>query len=85
MQPKTINRYIGSSTIEDYASFDYYEGIRYCRNQAIPQITSGDPYKRMANFEGYIVTCGEVVIRVKIDMFPDIERITEVLAPPKQR
>lgn len=85
MKPKSIDRYLENGNLTDIASFDYYTGIKYCNDHAIPQITDIDkegngPTKQMFLGRGFIVTCGDVCVSINTMFFPDIERTTTVMS-----
>lgn len=67
--PKDITRDTRSGV--DVASFGYYAGVEYCRLKGLKFSTSFDEV-----FKGthYLVCCGDVMVTVEPDAYPDIER-----------
>jgi len=67
--PKSIDRYVYSG--RELASFGYYDGISYCKSMGLHHTTS---FNKVDHGTHYMVSCGDVIIRVDADMFPEIER-----------
>jgi hypothetical protein len=67
--PKEITQDIDSD--DNIASFDYYSGIRYCELLGIKQC---DNFNQVSDGTGFIVCCGDVMVKVKQTDYPDIKR-----------
>ncbi len=67
--PKEITQDI--ETAINIASFDYYSGKRYCELLGIPQCES---FNKVSDGTGFIVCCGDVMVKVKQTDYPDIKR-----------
>lgn len=68
-QPKEITQDIDTSI--NIASFDYYTGIKYAKDNNLEQTTS---FKDVYAGTHFIVCCGDVMIMVSKDDYPDISR-----------
>ncbi len=55
------------------ASFDYYSGIYYAKQNELKQTTKFNDVNKGTHF---IVCCGDVMVNVKPTDFPDIKRRT---------
>lgn len=53
------------------ASFDYYGGIKYCKERGLLQ---GTKWQDLAAGTHFIVCCGDVMVLVHPTDFPDIAR-----------
>lgn len=53
------------------ASFDYYSGIEYAK---IKGLVFSTDFGTVRNKTGYIVCCGDVMVRVEPNDYPDIVR-----------
>lgn len=69
--PKEITK--DSETNSEYAHFDYYTGIQYAKDNNLIQTTR---FKEVNAKTHFIVMCGDVVVRIDEDKYPDIERKT---------
>lgn len=58
-------------TFINIASFDYYSGIQYAKDNNLKQTTS---FADVFAGTHYIVCCGDVMIKVTKDDYPDIKR-----------
>jgi hypothetical protein len=67
--PKEITQDI--DTAINIASFDYYSGIRYCELLGIKQCGN---FNQVSDGTGFIVCCGDVMVKVKQTDYPDIKR-----------
>lgn len=67
--PKEITK--DSDNSDNIASFDYYTGIHYARENNLKQTTKWNEVKAKTHF---IVMCGDVVVRVDETDYPEIER-----------
>lgn len=54
-----------------YASFDYYSGIKFANINNLKQTTS---FKDVDKFTHFLVCCGDVMVRVNPTDYPEIER-----------
>jgi len=67
--PKEITQDIDSA--DNIASFDYYSGVRYCELLGISQCGN---FNQVSDGTGFIVCCGDVMVKVKQTDYPDIKR-----------
>ena len=56
---------------EHTASFKYRDGIEYAQTKKLNQT---DEFRKVREFTHFIVCCGDVMIAVRSDEFPNIER-----------
>lgn len=69
MKPKDITKDIDTGI--EIASFDYYSGIIYAKDNNLGQTTN---FKDVTNGTHFIVCCGDVMVLVKDTDFTDINR-----------
>lgn len=69
LAPKEITQDI--DTHINIASFDYYSGIRYCELMDIKQCTD---FNKVNNGTGFVVCCGDVMVKVEPTDYPTITR-----------
>lgn len=69
IQPKEITQDI--DTGQNIASFDYYEGVNYAKENKLNQTTSFNDVSKGTHF---IVCCGDVMIQVEPSDFSNIKR-----------
>lgn len=67
IKPKEITKDIDTGL--ETASFGYYDGIQYCKENNIQQSKT----TRWSKSE-FIVCCGDVMLEVESTQFPEIER-----------
>lgn len=67
--PKEITKDIDSGI--EIASFPYYDGIHFCKENEIKQATTTS---QLGSGNGYIVSCGDVMLRTNSKEWPEIER-----------
>ena len=68
-EPKEITQDI--DTAVNIASFDYYTGIQYAKDNNLIQTTSFNDVNAKTHF---IVCCGDVMVRVEPTDYPNITR-----------
>jgi hypothetical protein len=72
-KPKTIDVWLYEDDGESHmASFAYYDGIRVAKLMKLKQTTELELVRKGTHF---IVMCGDVVIRITANEYPEIERI----------
>jgi len=71
VQPKEITL-DGDSGIH-VASFGYYDGIKYAKELGLSQTGR---FSDVFNYTHFIVCCGDVMVRVKPEAYPLINRRT---------
>lgn len=69
LQPKEITQDI--DTAINIASFDYYSGIQYAKDNNLEQTTSFSDVNAGTHF---IVCCGDVMVKVTKEDYPEITR-----------
>jgi hypothetical protein len=69
IKPKEITRC--EDTEIDTASFEYYSGIKEAKVRNLKQTTN---FIDVVKYTHFIVSCGEVMIRVNHEEYPEIER-----------
>jgi len=67
--PKEIIKCVDTGV--ETASFGYYEGIQYAKEKGLHHTTD---FKKVYHGTHYIVCCGDVMVRVDDELFPEIER-----------
>jgi len=68
--PKEITNDLDGGDIQ-HASFGYYDGIEYAKQNNLKQTTT---FREVDEFTHFIVCCGDVMVRVKSTDYPDIPR-----------
>jgi hypothetical protein len=68
-KPKEITVDLDSGV--QMASFGYYEGIGYAKERGLHHTTD---FEKVYHGTHYIVCCGDVMIRVDSELFPEMER-----------
>ncbi len=69
MNPKEITQDIDTGI--NIASFDYYTGIKVVKERGLEQTTS---FKKVNSSTHFVVCCGDVMIRVQPEEYPQISR-----------
>lgn len=69
--PKEITVDVDYNEPLHLASFSYYDGIEYAKSKELRHTTT---FRDVFAFTHYIVACGDVMIRVKPEDFPEIPR-----------
>jgi hypothetical protein len=69
IQPKEITKDV--DTGYQVASFEYYEGLKFAKDNKLIQTTN---FKDVFAGTHYIVCCGDVMVKVKTENYPNIER-----------
>lgn len=69
IKPKEITK--DSETGTEYASFSYYDGIAYAKENNLSQAIK---IGHLNNPKLFIVCCGDVMIKCTPDFFPEIQR-----------
>lgn len=69
MEPKEITE--NSVTKEQFASFNYYDGIEYAKSNCMKHTTK---LKELKDKKHFLVCCGDVMIKVDSNDFPHIKR-----------
>tara|TARA_R110000851_G_scaffold315229_5_gene477613 strand:- start:12055 stop:12285 length:231 start_codon:yes stop_codon:yes gene_type:complete len=67
--PKEITKC--NETDLETASFGYYEGIRFAKDNDLKQSTSFSEVRKGTHF---IVCCGDVMVKVESNHYPNITR-----------
>ena len=67
--PKEITK--DADTGIEVASFEYYDGHHYAKENELQFSTS---FSDVFLYTHFLVCCGDVMLRVKPDMFPELER-----------
>ena len=69
VQPSDITKCVDTGM--HTASFEYYEGIKVAEQRELKQTSSFNDVRAGTH---YIVCCGDVMLRVQPDEYPDIKR-----------
>ena len=69
--PKPTDITVCSDTGQQTASFSFYDGLTYIDSKGLEQTTS---FQKMAEGTHFIVCCGDIMVKVTEEDFPEIPR-----------